>query len=187
MEPEIIERNAVLSADGKYRYRLTRTWQKATSSVALWLMLNPSTADATIDDTTIRKCIGFSQRWGHGGLEVINLFAFRATDPAELLQQRDPVGPEYATHLMASLRSAPTIIAAWGCGDTLKKLSGRYQNRADAVLKVIRTVRPDVQVRCLGANAEGIPYHPARLSYQAKLVPFPVEHPTPEPLEQEAE
>ena len=77
---------AVVSDDGLYRYILTRTWDRSLPAL-VFCMLNPSTADATVDDPTIRKCIGFAQRLGYGGIIVVNLFAYRATKPRELYAQ----------------------------------------------------------------------------------------------------
>lgn len=76
-------RDAKLSADGLYRYRLGRTWCPSERGV-VWVMLNPSTADAHFDDPTIRRCVGFARSWGMGWITVVNLYAFRATYPQEL-------------------------------------------------------------------------------------------------------
>jgi hypothetical protein len=77
-----IERTATISDCGRYRYTLGRTW--SDEPPVLFVMLNPSTADADVDDNTISKCIGFAKRWGHGGITVVNLYAWRATNPKEL-------------------------------------------------------------------------------------------------------
>ena len=84
---------AVLSPCGAYRYLLTRRFGPG-KKLATFVMLNPSTADAERDDATIRKCVGFARSWGCAGLQVVNLFAFRATDPTDLRMADDPVGPE---------------------------------------------------------------------------------------------
>lgn len=84
--------SAVISECGSYRYRLERVWEAEKDRVA-FIMLNPSTADASKDDPTIRRCIGFAKAWGFGGLIVGNLFALRSTDPKALYGHKDPVGP----------------------------------------------------------------------------------------------
>jgi hypothetical protein len=80
-------------------------------------MLNPSTADASQDDPTIRRCIGFARQWGCGRLVVLNLFAFRATDPADLKRAADPVGPEnrawFDRTLVDDLVGGP-VVCGWG-------------------------------------------------------------------------
>src|SRR5215510_5582686 len=88
-----LERDAVLSDCGRYRYMLRRTWDHSKPRV-LFVMLNPSTADAEIDDATIRSCIRLAKGAGYGSFEVVNLYALRATDPAELQRADDPVGPK---------------------------------------------------------------------------------------------
>lgn len=103
---------ASLSSDGRYRYELTRRWDNSTSTVT-YVMLNPSTADASVDDPTIRRCIGFAQSHGFGGLRVLNLYAFRATQPKDMFRAIDPVGPENDTYL-GNLDTGSTVVAAWG-------------------------------------------------------------------------
>ena len=81
--PEITLSEAVISQDERHRYSLTRRWGNGPR-VCCWIMLNPSTADATTDDPTIRRCVRFTQAWGYDALTVVNLYAWRATDPADL-------------------------------------------------------------------------------------------------------
>lgn len=81
-----MDKGAIISECGKYRYQLWRIWDDTKPKV-LFIMHNPSTADANEDDPTIRRCIGFAKRWGYGGIYVGNLFAFRATDPKDLLNK----------------------------------------------------------------------------------------------------
>src|SRR5262249_44998661 len=85
-------RSAVISACGRYRYYLCRKLAGGGGRVATFIMLNPSTADAERDDSTIRKCVGFGRRWGCGQLHVVNLFGLRATQPTELRTVGNPVG-----------------------------------------------------------------------------------------------
>lgn len=88
---------ADFSPDLSYRYRLTRTWDQClvcNRPPAVFVMLNPSTADASLDDPTIRRCVGFAKAWGCPGLTVVNLYALRSADPKALWSHPDPVGPD---------------------------------------------------------------------------------------------
>lgn len=168
--PPNIQRSAIISADDLYRYRLSRWWSDTLPWVT-YLMLNPSTADAFTDDATIRKCIGFAQAWGYGGIDVINLFALRSRDPLAITTAANPVGPDYMSHLLDSIKKSKLLIAAWGCESTLKK-SPILMKRPQAVLSTIRTLRPDLKVECLGLTPAGTPYHPLMLAYSTPRIPF---------------
>lgn len=108
-----VQRAATLSSCSMYRYSLRRTWQEGARTVC-FIMLNPSTADAEIDDPTIRRCIGFGQSWNFDALEVVNLFALRATKPVALLAASDPIGPENDEAIVLAASRAEQIICAWG-------------------------------------------------------------------------
>lgn len=112
-----MRREALISPCEKYRYWLLRGWDPALPAV-LWVMLNPSTADATKDDATIRRCIKFSRRWGFGTMIVANLFAYRATDPKELHRVGlvESVGPDNWTWLRSCAALTDKGIIAWGNG-----------------------------------------------------------------------
>ena len=112
---------AILSDCGKYRYSLTRNWDSEKPKV-LFIMLNPSTADADNDDPTIRRCINFAKYWGYGGLHVCNLFAYRATNPKELLHIDNPLGDQNIYHMKKLANEAEIIVCAWGNRIVLKKL-----------------------------------------------------------------
>lgn len=108
------ERGAWLSEDGLYRYDLWRRW--GGGPWVLWVMLNPSTADAEVDDPTTRRCVGFSKAWGYGGMAIVNLFAYRATSPAELAKAPDPRGPlnmQTIEHWLV-FDEVELVVAAWG-------------------------------------------------------------------------
>ncbi len=96
-----------------YRFHLSRTWDPAGPVVA-FVMLNPSTADAHRLDPTVRRCVGFAAAWGFGALEVVNLFAFRATDPTDLSRCRDPVGTGNDRVVLEVARRADRVVVAWG-------------------------------------------------------------------------
>lgn len=159
---------AVISECGRYRYRLYRSW--ADGPFVVFLMFNPSTADATTDDPTIRKCIGFAQRCGYPGLTVVNLFALRSTDPRAVSKAlyADAVGPENDEAILTACATASEVIAAWGCGQHMK----RHRDRAAKVLKLIRETYPALEVRCLGRSADGSPRHPLMLAYSTELQQF---------------
>jgi len=151
--------NAVLSPCGQYRYSLTRMFFTGRDQV-LFVMLNPSTADAETNDPTIRRCIGFARRWGFQELAVANLFAWRATEPRELRQVIDPVGPENDRYLMMMSRCADAVIAAWGA-------RGSYRNRAEEVLDLL-----EGPVEHLGLTKQGYPKHPLYLRADAARMAF---------------
>jgi hypothetical protein len=161
--PAAVNRTAVISPCSRYRYLLTRTWDPARAPVA-WLMLNPSTADAARDDATIRRCIGYARRWGHGGIDVYNLFNLRATDPAELAGSADPVGPEGDEYLRRLAASGRRLILAWGC-------HGAFRGRDAEVLRILTREwqLPYTPPECLRVTRDGNPCHPVRLP--ADLVP----------------
>src|SRR5262245_38555366 len=96
-------RSAVFSPCRKYRYSLTRIWDAERPNV-MFVGLNPSTADDQVDDPTVRRCIGFARKWRFGGMIIVNLFAYRSTDPNRLQEILDPVGPENDEHIAATAR-----------------------------------------------------------------------------------
>lgn len=151
---------AIISDCGLYRYNLSRSWGTG-NGVALFVMLNPSTADADIDDPTIRRCMGFAKRLGYAALEVVNLFAFRATDPAKMKSFDNPVGPDNRRHIIESAERAGVIIAAWG-------VNGRHNGQDDEVLGWLS----NKTVYALGLTKDGIPRHPLYLRSDAELVLF---------------
>lgn len=160
-----IERGAELSPCGCYRYLLWRRWDK-TRPRLVFIMLNPSTADAEVDDATIRVCIGRAQRLGFGGICVLNLFAWRATDPAALERTADPVGPENDRYLE---RYGPgpgeMAIAAWGDGG----LAPDPRRRRPRWQEALSIICGDMG-HCLHAlrlTTAGQPCHPLRIPYDS--------------------
>lgn len=127
------------------------------------VMLNPSTADAAKDDPTIRRCIALAARAGHGGVEILNLFAYRATAPTALRAAADPVGPDNDRHLAALFARDRNILAAWGT-------HGSFGGRAEAVLRM--AIGLGVKVTCLGRTAAGQPRHPLYVRADSALLPF---------------
>lgn len=149
--PERVFGSAEFSPCMKYRYELTRSWD-AKKPAAAFIMLNPSTADAADDDPTIRRCIGFANRWGYGELWVYNVFALRSTDPSALLESDDPYGPRNADFL-AKARNAARVVCAWGSFDA----KGVYAARGRVV---VVEVLEGVPLWCLGTTLDGSPRHP---------------------------
>jgi hypothetical protein len=137
------------------------------------LMLNPSTADAIKDDPTIRKCIGFSQRWGYGGLEILNLFAYRSTNPKALLDLDDPFGPDNIEHAAQTVESCDRLVCAWGCESTIKSLQRKGFN-VKQTLQAIEEHNFLLTINCLGRSPSGNPYHPLMLAYSTERQVFEV-------------
>lgn len=153
---------ALFSPDRVYRYALWRTWDPVLPG-ALFVGLNPSTADETVDDQTIKKCIGFARRAGCGGITMANLYAFRSRHPLWLRDAADPIGPDNDAELASVAESASLIVAAWGASSPLPN-DGRVE-------RVLKLLGPDVQ--CLGRTKDGHPLHPCYLSYDRELEPYP--------------
>src|ERR1700755_2395175 len=109
---------AHISSCGRYRYMLERVWSEGNNSLLI-VGLNPSTADALLDDPTIRRCVGFAKGLGYGGLLMGNLFAARSTSPSALTGFEDPVGPENDAWLLKLQHRAHATVAAWGNGGRL--------------------------------------------------------------------
>ncbi len=152
--------SASFSEDGRYRWTLTRHW--GDGPPALWVMLNPSTADATEDDPTIRRCVSFSRRAGAGSLTVVNLFALRATDPAALAAERDPCGASNWPVIRAHLAAHPVmVVAAWGAHPMAHRSAVRL-HLAD---------HPGLV--CLGTTKGGHPRHPLYVAATTALVAWP--------------
>lgn len=155
--------SAVLSACGFYRYRLERDISMFGITAAV-VMVNPSTADAEVDDATIRRVRGFGKLLGWSRVIVGNVFAYRATDVRALNGVQDPVGPENSDHLTQILSEADAAIVAWG---PISKLPTALRQEWRSVLELADKV--NVPLRCLGVAKDGHPRHPLMLSYGAVL------------------
>lgn len=146
-------RDAVFSEDRVYRYVLTRVWDDIGFDRMVWILLNPSTADEKKDDPTIRRCIAFARAWGYGGMELVNLFAYRSTNPDVLPRIPDPFGPLNLAHIAEITRDAPLIVCGWG-----RRPPFDHDKRVLAMLRQYgRTLH------CLGTNGDGTPAHPLYL------------------------
>jgi hypothetical protein len=147
--------------DGPYRYRLWREWSDGPR--VLFVMLNPSTASFVSDDPTIRRCIGYAKALDVGAIDVVNLFALRATNPEEIAKHADPVGPENDHYIAEAACAAEMVICAWGAHPQAK-------NRASRVLDILRRVGQ--QPMCLRQTKAGHPAHPLYLPATLRPVPF---------------
>lgn len=154
-----ISKSAKISDCGLFRYELTRRW--GDGPTCTFVMLNPSTADASVDDPTIRRCIGFAKREGCGALKVVNLFAYRATKPTALLTATDPEGPENGNALVSAVADSDgPVIAAWGAWPGARG-AGR------AAIK-----RFSDKLQCLGRTKDGWPRHPLYVRADEPLQPL---------------
>jgi len=151
-------RVTVFSDSRLYRYTLWRQWG-STESYAMFIGLNPSTADEVQDDPTIRRCIDFSEQWGFSGLCMTNLFAFRATDPKEMKRCPKPVGDQNDHWLVECSRDAGLIVAAWGN-------HGKHLGRDEQVIQLIE------RLDCFGLTKEKRPMHPLYLPKTSTLIPL---------------
>ncbi len=164
-----VRRDATISSCGLYRYGLHRSW--GDGSRLHFIMLNPSTADAELDDPTIRRCVSLARREGHDGIGVFNLYAFRATKPADLWAAAaagvDVTGGQRNDDLLAEVWrqwKAQPVVAAWG--------AHARQDRVDQVLAlpVLGALRGPLL--CLGTTKAGAPRHPLMVRNDAPLVPW---------------
>lgn len=159
-----LSRGATFSADRRYRYHLWRQWADNPQRVC-FVGLNPSTADESEDDPTIRKCIGFAMRWSYGAIDMVNLFAWRSTDPRGLLEADYPVGPANDREIEAVCARASLVVVCWGTGSP-GKLAKLVVRRA---AQVVAGPLAGAVIKCLGRCADGSPRHPSRLPYATKL------------------
>lgn len=166
----MIQKSAIISECGRYRYTLTRKWSEQGGRV-VFLLFNPSTADGTNDDATIRKCMGFASRWGYGEMVVINLFAYRSRNPDSLHYVDDPIGPKNDAWIGTVLADADVLVCAWGCEQHMR--SKESQQRVTSVLLgVVHRWQPKLRIRCLGLTKGGAPRHPLMLAYTTPFVDF---------------
>jgi len=154
---------AVFSECRTWRYRLARRWLFGRGRL-LFVMLNPSTADELRNDPTVERCERRARAAGFQALEVCNVFAFRSTDPADMMAARDPVGPDNDRHILEAAAGADLIVCAWGT-------YGRYLGRGDAVRRMLE--QAGHKLHALRLTAAGDPAHPLYLPYD--LQPFPLE------------
>ncbi len=153
---------AIFDETKTYRYSLGRLWDAKKPRCA-FIMLNPSTADASQLDPTVQRCVQFAKEWGCGSLEVGNIFALRSTDPNALRRAADPIGPENDAALKAIANRARRVVVAWGN-------HGAYRGRDEAV----RVLLFGRDLMCLGVTSKGQPIHPLYVPALRPLRPFQV-------------
>lgn len=159
--------SAVISPCGKYRYRLERKLADA-GPVYAFFGINPSTADACIDDATVRKWTGFCRRWGASRFIVGNAFAYRSTDVTTLAAVDDPFGPDIGDHITDILNEADILVPCWG---NVSKVPLRLQGAFDILMDALTS--SGKPVRCFGFTKAGDPKHPLMLGYGTPLVACP--------------
>jgi len=150
------------------RYLLWRIW-KPDAPRALFIGLNPSTADAMKDDPTVRKLAGFTRREGAGGFELVNLISERATDPSDV--HGDPEPEEADRYIEAALQRCSIVVAVWGEGSKLCKRARDLALERDAFVTVAAE-SAGRDLLCLGVTKGGQPRHPLYLAGDTKLESF---------------
>lgn len=165
-EQPVVMKSANISPCGKYRYCLTRTWDDRPPLP--FVMLNPSWADADIDDPTIGRCIEFAKREGAGGIVVVNLYALRSEDPQRLKVADDPFGSDNEAALikaaMEASGSGQPIVCAWGN-------DGPVHGGDKRALDILQ--QAGARLVCLGKTASGQPRHPLYVAGTQPFEPFP--------------
>jgi hypothetical protein len=146
----------------RHRYRLSVTWETGKPE-CLFVMLNPSTADAGSPDPTLKQCMNIARHQGCGSLEVVNLYSFRATKPTDLFASEERHHFPNDRHLADAIGNAQQIIVAWG-------QHGGKEGRDQAVLDIIREAGKTPY--CLGTTIKGMPRHPLFLPSDTPLVEY---------------
>lgn len=150
----------VLNPGRTYRYLLSYTWNEDVPPL-VWIMLNPSVADAHRSDPTLHRCLAHARRREAGGIVVANLFALISTNPARLTTHPDPVGPLNDLVLTTLLPPDPWLVMAWGAHPFAEQ-------RAAAVAQLFS----GIPLWCLGTTQNGAPRHPGRLAYSTPMEPY---------------
>ncbi len=156
-----IESGALFDRSGKFRYLLWRVWDEGLPSIC-FLLLNPSTADHERLDPTITRCFNMAKRWRFGAINIVNLFALRATNSAKLYSARDPIGPHNDRFIELAINASDALVLGWGNHGTLG-------DRHEEVLAFLDSER---EIFCWGLTKLGQPRHPLYLRSDAPLIPF---------------
>ncbi|MDJ0596460.1 MAG: DUF1643 domain-containing protein [Pleurocapsa sp. MO_226.B13] len=148
--------------EGDYRYLLWREWDTQSKTVS-FIMLNPNSADAEINDPTITRCINFALSWGYGRLEVVNLFAYRTSKPSLLKQVTEPIGKDNDRFILESVNRSDRVILAWGNHGTWRKQD----------LYTLELLKNQNHLYSLGITKKGCPRHPLYLCSNTKPLKYP--------------
>lgn len=161
MKNKKVSKGAVISVCGKYRYSLIRTYtSNPVEPFVLFIGLNPSIADSNIDDPTLRRCLGFMEDWNLKSLKMVNLFAFRATDPREMIAQTNPTGLSNDLMILHEIKQAAKIVICWGN-------KGSHLDRDKEVLEILKQYQD--KVFSFGETKTGQPKHPLYLAKTTQL------------------
>lgn len=157
------DRGATFSPDLRYRYALWREW--GSGPWLCWVLLNPSTADAVQNDPTVERCERRARAGNYGGVVILNIFAYRTTDPKRMMAAEDPVGPDNDNTILyhARMYSITKVICAWG-------VHGAHLDRGRKAEKMLREA--GLKLHCLGLTSEGHPRHPLYVAYEVEPVPW---------------
>lgn len=155
-----MRKHALLSNCQRYRYTLSRMWDPTLRTVC-FVGLNPSTADGSVDDPTIRRLIQYTKDWGYGGFVIVNLFGLRATNPLAILKADDPDGPLNTYWVRYYTRDVDKVICMWGN-------KGTWLDKDRTFILEFVTRFPNNKLYCFGQNKDGTPKHPLYLSKDVK-------------------
>ena len=147
---------------GNYRYLLWREWSSSSPTIS-FIMLNPSRADAEVNDPTITRCINFAKSWNYGRLEVVNLFAYRISKPSLLKQAAEPIGKDNDRYILKSVARSDRAILAWGNHGTWRKQD----------LYTLELLKDYDYLYSLGITKKGCPRHPLYLHSTIQAQKYP--------------
>ncbi len=155
-------KDAVISECLNYRYALSRKWDEKNDRTIVFCMLNPSTADASLDDPTIRRCIGFAKEWQYDQLVVINLYSLRTPNPKDLWPHPNPIGEDNDNCIQMMAKRYENIVCAWGANA-----------KFDRVVQVAAILENSgANLMCLGTTKNGSPRHPLYIKSTQLLMPW---------------
>ena len=157
---------ALFGSSMEHRYTLTRKWAAGRARKRIvWIMLNPSTADADQNDPTIARTISFSKKWAFSDLVILNIFALRSTDPAALKTHIDPIGPLNDHYIRKTVKSADLVVAGWG-------VHGAFLDRGREAARLVLDSSSHGELWCLGVTKDGHPKHPLYIAGDTDLRKF---------------